>query len=200
MKESSLFYSSALPSSSSAPHQSNGYSSRSPTADTRSPSGNYSYLPSNPSLTTTTANSISSTHITSIDPNGPVYAPYGSSVLSLNPSAAYKLPSLSMPPSVPPTGSFSPGALGLPLPPPPGTSTNFAGLYSSSGFDMLGVLARVATRPNQTIQIGPVDTSCSFLVVDARKVCPSYSKLRGHFRSIISQHQFLLSLCLPPLT
>jgi PAS domain-containing protein len=48
-------------------------------------------------------------------------------------------------------------------------TNNFAGLYSSSGFDMLGVLARVAARPNPQLQIGAVDTSCAFLVVDARK-------------------------------
>lgn len=34
---------------------------------------------------------------------------------------------------------------------------------------MLGVLARVVARPNPQINIGPVDTSCSFLVVDARR-------------------------------
>jgi hypothetical protein len=77
-----------------------------------------------------------------------------------------------MPPSFQPMGTpstFDPAALSLPVPPPAGTTTNFAGLYSSSGFDMLSVLARVAARPNPTIQIGPVDTSCAFLVVDARK-------------------------------
>lgn len=69
----------------------------------------------------------------------------------------------------PPPEPFNPSALSLPVPPPPGTSTNFAGLYSSSGFDLLSVLARVAARPNPTLMIGPVDTSCAFLVVDARK-------------------------------
>ena len=38
--------------------------------------------------------------------------------------------------------------------------------YSSSGFDMLGVLMRVATRPNPQINIGAVDMSCAFVVCD----------------------------------
>ena len=38
--------------------------------------------------------------------------------------------------------------------------------YSSSGFDMLGVLMRVATRPEAHINIGAVDMSCAFAVCD----------------------------------
>ena len=38
--------------------------------------------------------------------------------------------------------------------------------YSSTGFDMLGVLMRVATRPNAQINIGAVDMSCAFVVCD----------------------------------
>ncbi|KAF2774060.1 hypothetical protein EJ03DRAFT_75051 [Teratosphaeria nubilosa] len=41
--------------------------------------------------------------------------------------------------------------------------------YSSTGFDMLGVLMRVATRPKPEINIGPVDLSCAFVVCDAEK-------------------------------
>ena len=41
-------------------------------------------------------------------------------------------------------------------------------IYSSSGFDFLSILARVATRPNPTLKLGPVDLSCSFLIVDVR--------------------------------
>ncbi|KAG0126897.1 tuber borchii white collar-1 [Tuber indicum] len=41
--------------------------------------------------------------------------------------------------------------------------------YSSTGFDMLGILYRVANRPNPQINIGAVDLSCSFVVTDARK-------------------------------
>ncbi|CUA76803.1 White collar 1 protein [Rhizoctonia solani] len=39
-------------------------------------------------------------------------------------------------------------------------------LYSTSGFDMLSVIARVVTRPNPVVNLGPVDHSCSFVVVD----------------------------------
>lgn len=38
--------------------------------------------------------------------------------------------------------------------------------YSASGFDMLGVLMRVATRPKALINIGAVDMSCAFAVCD----------------------------------
>ena len=41
--------------------------------------------------------------------------------------------------------------------------------YSSSGFDMLGVLMRVATRPKPQINIGAVDMSCAFVVCDVTK-------------------------------
>ncbi|KWU42761.1 hypothetical protein RHOSPDRAFT_20641 [Rhodotorula sp. JG-1b] len=99
------------------------------------------------------------------------------------------MPSLShnLPPAQPPTEIFNPTALGLPAPPAPGASSNFAGLYSSSGFDMLGVLARVAARPNPQIQIGPVDSSCAFAVVDARRfdqplvfVSDTFVKMTGY--------------------
>ncbi|RKP40006.1 PAS domain-containing protein [Dimargaris cristalligena] len=46
---------------------------------------------------------------------------------------------------------------------------SFPGLYSSTGFDMLTILAKVVNRSNAQINIGPVDMSCAFLVVDARK-------------------------------
>ncbi|RMZ82166.1 hypothetical protein DV738_g1863, partial [Chaetothyriales sp. CBS 135597] len=41
--------------------------------------------------------------------------------------------------------------------------------YSASGFDMLCVLMRVATRKNPEINIGPVDLSCAFVVCDIEK-------------------------------
>ncbi|KAL8762243.1 MAG: hypothetical protein Q9184_001724 [Pyrenodesmia sp. 2 TL-2023] len=41
--------------------------------------------------------------------------------------------------------------------------------YSSSGFDMLGVLMRVAARPKPQINIGAVDMSCAFVVCDVTK-------------------------------
>ena len=47
-------------------------------------------------------------------------------------------------------------------------TTTFKNVYSSTGFDMLGVLMRVATRPNPEIDIGSVDLSCAFVVCDAQ--------------------------------
>lgn len=61
------------------------------------------------------------------------------------------------------------------------------GLYSSSGFDMATILARVVSRPNPQINIGPIDMSCSFLVTDARQydfpivyVSPTFEKLTSY--------------------
>lgn len=39
------------------------------------------------------------------------------------------------------------------------------GLYSTTGFDMVGVLARVAARKDPKTVLGPVDLSCSFAVI-----------------------------------
>lgn len=46
------------------------------------------------------------------------------------------------------------------------TIPQYLNAYSSTGFDMLGVLMRVATRPNAQINIGAVDMSCAFVVCD----------------------------------
>ncbi|PWN98928.1 hypothetical protein FA09DRAFT_281901, partial [Tilletiopsis washingtonensis] len=43
-------------------------------------------------------------------------------------------------------------------------------LYSTSGFDLIGALTRIANRPNPRINIGPIDLSCAFTVVDASQV------------------------------
>lgn len=40
--------------------------------------------------------------------------------------------------------------------------------YSSTGFDMMAILMRVATRKNPEINIGAVDLSCAFVVCDAQ--------------------------------
>ncbi|KAL9117518.1 MAG: hypothetical protein Q9187_005945, partial [Circinaria calcarea] len=42
----------------------------------------------------------------------------------------------------------------------------YRNVYSSSGFDMLGVLTGVARRPKPQINIGAVDMSCAFVVCD----------------------------------
>lgn len=61
------------------------------------------------------------------------------------------------------------------------------GLYSSSGFDVLGVLSRVIAHPTAQQLLGPVDFSCSFIVVDVTKndfpiayASPSFSVLTGY--------------------
>ena len=41
--------------------------------------------------------------------------------------------------------------------------------YSASGFDMLRILMKVATRPDPQINIGAVDMSCAFVVCDVQQ-------------------------------
>ncbi|GAA5910992.1 hypothetical protein JCM6882_006741 [Rhodosporidiobolus microsporus] len=91
-----------------------------------------------------------------------------------------------------PSDAFDPAALGLPMPPPRAaggaTTTNaYQNIYSSSGFDLVGVLARVANRRRPTIQIGAIDMSCSFVVVDAKRfdqpivyASETFSRLTGY--------------------
>ncbi|PWN30048.1 hypothetical protein BDZ90DRAFT_3457 [Jaminaea rosea] len=64
--------------------------------------------------------------------------------------------------------------------------------YSSSGFDLLGALARVMLRPHPRIALGPVDLSCSFTVCDARHpeqpivyCSDTFCKLTGYNRNEI---------------
>nr|WVH01940.1 white collar 1 protein [Naematelia aurantialba] len=61
------------------------------------------------------------------------------------------------------------------------------GLYSTTGFDMIGVLARVHARKEPKTVLGPVDLSCSFVVVDVRRfdspivyASPTFSALTGY--------------------
>ena len=71
-------------------------------------------------------------------------------------------------------GLNAPSPLGLPM-------------YSASGFDLLSIFARVATRPHPQIVLGPVDLTCSFVVVDVRRydrpivyASPSFCELTGY--------------------
>jgi len=50
-----------------------------------------------------------------------------------------------------------------------GAGSTAPGLYSTSGFDLIAVLSKVAARPNAQIDVGPVDMSCALLIVEARK-------------------------------
>ena len=69
-------------------------------------------------------------------------------------------------------------------------------IYSTSGFDVLSIMARVATRPNPTLKLGPVDLSCSFLIVDVRRydspvvyVSPGFVTLTGYTeREVLGQN------------
>ncbi|KZP33915.1 hypothetical protein FIBSPDRAFT_915924 [Athelia psychrophila] len=68
----------------------------------------------------------------------------------------------------------APSSMGLPV-------------YSASGFDLLSILGRVATRPNPKIVLGPVDLTCAFVVVDVRRydrpvvyASPTFCALTGY--------------------
>lgn len=69
--------------------------------------------------------------------------------------------------------------------------------YSSTGFDMLSVLMRVATRKNPEIEIGAVDLSCAFVVSDVQEhdipivyVSESFERLTGY-----TKHEILGRNC-----
>ncbi|KAB8664816.1 hypothetical protein FH972_026241 [Carpinus fangiana] len=77
------------------------------------------------------------------------------------------------------------------------TKQDFANAYSSTGFDMLSVLVRVATRPNPEINIGAVDLSCAFVVCDAHQhdfpiiyVSENFERLTGY-----TKHEILGRNC-----
>ena len=70
-------------------------------------------------------------------------------------------------------------------------------IYSTSGFDVLSIMARVATRPNPTLKLGPVDLSCSFVIVDVRRfdspivyASPGFMTLTGY-----AEHEVLGRNC-----
>lgn len=86
----------------------------------------------------------------------------------------------------------SPPAFPAPMEKVPPTKAEFKNAYSSSGFDMLGVLMRVATRPNPQIDIGSVDLSCAFVVCDADMddipivyCSENFERLTGYTRHMI---------------
>ncbi|KAF7590789.1 blue light receptor [Aspergillus hancockii] len=79
----------------------------------------------------------------------------------------------------------------VPLPPHPKSATTensqYASIYSSSGFDIMGVLAEVVSRPNPKIKIGAVDLSCAFVLCDITQndhpiiyVSESFERLTGY--------------------
>ncbi|KAF6748165.1 PAS domain-containing protein [Ephemerocybe angulata] len=75
-------------------------------------------------------------------------------------------------------------------------------VYSATGFDALSILARVFSRPYPRVHLGPVDLTCSFVVVDTRRhdspiiyCSPNFAKLTGyHPRDVVGRNcRFLQS-------
>ncbi|OSX60773.1 hypothetical protein POSPLADRAFT_1116133, partial [Postia placenta MAD-698-R-SB12] len=92
---------------------------------------------------------------------------------SQTPSRAAPSPSPSPLMPAPMSMSF-PSAAGLPV-------------YSTSGFDLLSILSRIANRPRPNIALGPVDMTCAFVVVDVRRfdapivyASPTFCSLTGY--------------------
>ncbi|KAI6029531.1 PAS domain-containing protein [Pisolithus microcarpus] len=74
-----------------------------------------------------------------------------------------------------------------PTAPLPMSSALALPVYSTSGFDLLSILARVANRPYPIVNLGPVDLSCSFAIADVRRhdspivyASPSFYRLTGY--------------------
>ncbi|GAA6062833.1 hypothetical protein JCM10212_002471 [Sporobolomyces blumeae] len=87
-------------------------------------------------------------------------------------------------PRHPAPGMMGPPALGPSMAPP--------SVYASSGFDLIGVLARVVGRKNPVINVGAIDMSCSFIVADAKApdtpsiyVSETFCRLTGYAREEI---------------
>ncbi|KAI0071862.1 hypothetical protein K474DRAFT_1712092 [Panus rudis PR-1116 ss-1] len=86
-------------------------------------------------------------------------------------------------PNGPPPGHLAyPSNPNFPVSLPPSIS-----VYSVSGFDLLSILARVASRPFPKIVLGPVDLSCAFVVTDKRRfdnpivyASPTFCRLTGY--------------------
>ncbi|KAJ5152886.1 White collar 1 protein [Penicillium canariense] len=75
---------------------------------------------------------------------------------------------------------------------PDASSSQHTGIYSSSGFDILGVLSRVALRPKPKINIGAVDLSCAFVLCDITRedhpivyVSEAFERLTGYTKAEI---------------
>ncbi|KAJ6111637.1 White collar 1 protein [Penicillium sp. IBT 18751x] len=75
---------------------------------------------------------------------------------------------------------------------PDASSTEHTGIYSNSGFDVLGVLSRVAMRSNPKINIGAVDLSCAFVLCDITRedqpivyISDAFERLTGYTKDEI---------------
>ncbi|KAI6043872.1 PAS domain-containing protein [Pisolithus marmoratus] len=113
----------------------------------------------------------------------------------MSPPSSYQAhlqPALSYSSSVPPELHLPPTA-----PLPMSSSALALPVYSTSGFDLLSILARVANRPYPTVNLGPVDLSCSFAIADVRRhdspivyASPSFYRLTGY-----SEHEVIGRNC-----
>ncbi|KAL5334177.1 PAS domain-containing protein [Aspergillus crustosus] len=70
---------------------------------------------------------------------------------------------------------------------PTGERSPYSNVYSTSGFDMMGILAQVVSRPDPKINLGPVDLSCAFVLCDLSLddhgivyVSDAFEKLTGY--------------------
>ncbi|KAH1496427.1 hypothetical protein KXV92_005067 [Aspergillus fumigatus] len=77
-----------------------------------------------------------------------------------------------------------------------GEITPYNSIYSSSGIDMMSILAEVVSRPNPKIDIGAVDLSCAFALCDIHQedhpiiyVSEAFVRLTGYTeREIVGQN------------
>jgi len=92
-----------------------------------------------------------------------------SDAVQLDLSILNPLPSPPNPPLVPPPVAECSTQASLWPPPLSAPAPLGLPIYSSSGFDLFPILVRIANRKNPTINLGPVDMSCSFVVVDVRR-------------------------------
>ncbi|CZT42619.1 related to white collar 1 protein [Rhynchosporium secalis] len=113
---------------------------------------------------------------------------YSPSVSTAQPTISKQNPSYNLPQTPAPGPDESPAIEIGPIKVEP-SNPGFNGIYSSSGFDMLGALMKVATRKNPEIDIGKVDMSCAFVVCDASLYdCPIiyvseiFERLTGYTR------------------
>ncbi|KAL2823516.1 hypothetical protein BDW59DRAFT_97558 [Aspergillus cavernicola] len=76
-----------------------------------------------------------------------------------------------------------------------GEDTPYNNIYSSSGYDMLGILAQVVSRHDPKINLGPVDLSCAFVLCDVMEedspivyVSNAFERLTGYTEKDIIGH------------
>jgi PAS domain-containing protein len=92
--------------------------------------------------------------------------------MSLSQSMAYSSPIMANMPALP----AQEPSFNVPAASPPADDSqaivkaekkpDYSGIYSTSGFDMLGALIKVANRENPEVNLGKVDLSCAFVVCD----------------------------------